>query len=143
MGEKFIALVTGANRSIGLEVCRQLVIAGYSVILSGRDSTKAKVAARQIDKAGDVPSLAMDTLDEGSVNSAKAEIEEEYGRLDVLVNNAGGNFDTANLTLTVAIDYIRETLEMNLIGSWRIIEAMLPVRGPSGGFLRDGKRIAF
>jgi NAD(P)-dependent dehydrogenase (short-subunit alcohol dehydrogenase family) len=73
-------------------------------------------------------------LDAGSDDSVKAAavtIAEKFGRLDVLVNNAGGNFDTNNLTTTVSMDYVRETLEMNLIGAWRVTQAMLPLLSKS------------
>ena len=123
-----IALVTGANRGLGLEVCRQLAARGYTVLLSGRDLAKAEAAAAEIAKGGGaVHALALDTGSDDSVKAAEATIAQKFGRLDVLVNNAGGNFDAGNLTTTVAMDYVRETLELNLIGAWRVTQAMLPL----------------
>lgn len=123
-----IALVTGANRGLGFEVCRQLAVKGYTVLLSGRDLAKAEAAATEISKnGGTVHALALDTGSDVSVKEAAVAILQKFGQLDVLVNNAGGNFDTHNLTTTVSMDYVRETLEMNLIGAWRVTQAMLPL----------------
>ncbi|MCX6856081.1 MAG: SDR family NAD(P)-dependent oxidoreductase [Verrucomicrobia bacterium] len=123
-----IALVTGANRGLGLEVCRQLAMHGYTVILSGRDFEKVTQAAQELSSATQtVHPLALETGSHDSVMEAAETIARKFGRLDVLVNNAGGNFDTDSLTTTVAMDYVRETLEMNLIGAWRVIQAMLPL----------------
>lgn len=131
MNEPPVALVTGANRGLGFEVCRQLATRGYTVLLSGRDFAKAETAAAEIANGGVVHPLLLDAGNDESVSAAAATIAEKFGRLDVLVNNAGGNFDTTNITSTVAMDYVRETLEMNLIGAWRVIKAMLPLLAKS------------
>jgi len=128
MNDKSIALVTGANRGIGLEVCRQLARRGSVVLLSARDLAKATAAAAELtQQGGTVHGIALDVSDDKSVAAAVRWIESKFGRLDVLVNNAGGNFDIANQASTVAMDYVRETLEMNLIGAWRVTQAMLPL----------------
>ena len=128
MNEPRIVLVTGANRGLGFEVCRQLAVLGDTVLLSGRDLAKAEQASAEIPRSGGaVHALALDTGSAASVRSAVEMITREFGRLDVLVNNAGGNFDSDHLTSTVAMDYVRETLEMNLIGAWRVTQAMLPL----------------
>ena len=128
MNEHPIALVTGANRGLGFEVCRQLAARGYTVLLTGRDLAKAEAAAAELaSSGGTVHALQLDAGSDTSVLAAAAAIEEKFGRLDVLVNNAGGNFDSDHLTTTVTMDYVRETLEMNLIGAWRVTQAMLPL----------------
>jgi NAD(P)-dependent dehydrogenase (short-subunit alcohol dehydrogenase family) len=128
MSDQPIALVTGANRGLGFEVCRQLAARGFTVILSGRDPAKAGAAAAELAGNGAaVHPLALDTGGDESVRAAADWIAGTFGRLDVLVNNAGGNFDSNNLTTSVAMDYVRETLEMNLIGPWRVTQAMLPL----------------
>lgn len=128
MNEQPIALVTGANRGLGFEVCRQLAARGYTVLLSGRDLARAETAAAEIaSSGGSVQALALDTGSDDSVKAAAETVAQKFGRLDALVNNAGGNFDTDNLTTTVAMDYVRETLEMNLLGAWRVTQALLPL----------------
>jgi len=87
-----IALVTGANRGIGLEISRQLAQSGkLTVILTGRDSNQGQQAKQQLEQQG-VTNLVFQSLDvtrEDSVNDLKRLISKEYRRLDILVNNAG------------------------------------------------------
>lgn len=133
MNDSPITLVTGANRGLGFEVCRQLAARGYTVLLTGRELVKAEMAAADLSgSGGSVHPLALDTTSDGSVTAAVEWITQKFGRLDVLINNAGGNFDTNNLTTTVPMDYVRETLEMNLIGAWRVTQALLPLLRKSG-----------
>ncbi len=128
MENRLIALVTGANRGIGLEVCRQLANRGSVVLLSARGLAKAAAAAAELSQpGGTVHSVALDVSDDKSVAAAVRWIESKFGRLDALVNNAGGNFDIANQASTVPMDYVRATLEMNLIGAWRVTQGMLPL----------------
>jgi NAD(P)-dependent dehydrogenase (short-subunit alcohol dehydrogenase family) len=133
MSDSLVALITGANRGIGFEVCRQLASRGYTVVLTGRDQTKAQQAAVQISQSvGGVHPLALNTADDRSVRAAAEEVASRFGRLDVLVNNAGGNFDMENSCSTVPLGFVRETLEMNLLGTWRVTQTMLPLLRKSG-----------
>ena len=92
--DKRIALVTGANRGIGYEVCRQLADAGMQVILTSRDVGKGEAAAKAIqDEGKDVRFHQLDVTDENSVAAALQFVKAEYGRLDVLVNNAAVYLD--------------------------------------------------
>lgn len=128
MSEKRIALVTGANRGIGFEVSRQLAAKGYEVILSGRDPAKVENAAAELKKeGGNISPLVLATSDDASINAAATFIKSHFGKLDVLVNNAGGNFDGDHLTSSVAMDYVQETFELNVLGTWRVTQAMLPL----------------
>src|SRR3954451_16724081 len=86
-GRQHVALVTGANRGIGLEVCRQLASNGFVVLLSARDAVKARAAAGELAKAGTVEPLSMDVANPESVQTAAAEVSQRYSHLDVLVNN--------------------------------------------------------
>ncbi|MFM9889866.1 MAG: SDR family oxidoreductase [Rickettsiales bacterium] len=128
MSEKTIVLVTGANRGIGYEVCRQLSKYGCEIILSGRDKTKVELASAELTKEGGaITPLVLATSDEASVEAAAAYIEQRFGRLDVLVNNAGGNFDSDQLTTSVSMAYAQETFELNVLGTWRVTQHMLPL----------------
>src|SRR4051812_1787097 len=89
-----VALVTGANRGIGLEVCRQLANRGFTVLLAARDTAKAKAAASNLGEAGRVEPLGLDVADSGSIQRAAAEVSNRHDHLDVLINNAGINYDT-------------------------------------------------
>src|SRR3954464_5483075 len=94
MAEKRIALVTGANRGIGLEVCRQLAERGFIVLLTAREGAKATAAANKLKKAGTVEPIALDVADPRCIERAANEVLKRYDYLDVLINNAGINYDT-------------------------------------------------
>jgi NAD(P)-dependent dehydrogenase (short-subunit alcohol dehydrogenase family) len=123
-----VALVTGANRGIGLEVCRQLAQRGYSVVLGARDAAKGKRAARQL--GGDITAVQLDVADPESVRDAVGGL----GRLDAVVNNAAILYDTWQRGVDADLDQVREALETNLLGAWRVVQAALPLlrRSPAG-----------
>jgi NAD(P)-dependent dehydrogenase (short-subunit alcohol dehydrogenase family) len=119
-----VALVTGGNRGIGFEVCRQLANAGFIVLLTARDVRKAKAAADALRSAGRVEPLVMDVDDANSIASAAAEV----ARLDVLINNAGINYDTWETVENADISgTVMETITTNLLGPWRVCQAFLPL----------------
>ena len=123
-----IALVTGANRGIGLEVCRQLAERGFAVVLTARDAEKARAAANKVKSAGQVEPAVLDVSDERSIARAAAEISNRHDHLDVLINNAGINYDTWETAENADIDVtVAETIRTNLLGPWRICQAFLPL----------------
>ncbi|MEM8859443.1 MAG: SDR family NAD(P)-dependent oxidoreductase [Chloroflexota bacterium] len=123
---KSIAVVTGGNRGIGKEVCRQLAEKGYVVYLCSRDLAKGEAAARDLGLDGVIPAQ-LDVTDQVSVDQLKAQVEQEQGRLDALVNNAAINYDTWQRTLSADIDNVKETMETNLYGPWRMAMAFAPL----------------
>jgi NAD(P)-dependent dehydrogenase (short-subunit alcohol dehydrogenase family) len=125
VSEKRIALVTGGNRGIGLEVCRQLAEVGYAVVLGSRDEAKGESAAADLE--GDVTVLQLDVADDESVGAAAAAVDERFGRLDTLVNNAAILYDTSNHGVDVDLAEVRCGLETNLFGAWRMVQAFLPL----------------
>jgi NAD(P)-dependent dehydrogenase (short-subunit alcohol dehydrogenase family) len=130
MNEKsgHIALVTGANRGIGFEVCRQLATRGFTVLLTARDATKAQVAARKLYEPGTIEPLALNVADPGSVEEAAAEVKRRFGHLDVLINNAGINYDTwENVENADIHGTVMDTIITNLVGPWRVCQAFLPL----------------
>ncbi|HKC66549.1 MAG TPA: SDR family oxidoreductase [Pyrinomonadaceae bacterium] len=123
-----IALVTGANRGIGFEVCRQLATAGCIVLLTARDASKAKAAADALSRAGRVEPLVLDVADANSIAKAAAEVARRHGQLDILVNNAGINYDTWETVENADINgTVMETITTNLLGPWRVCQAFLPL----------------
>ena len=123
-----IALVTGANRGIGFEVCRQLAEKDFVVLLTARDAAKAQTTARKLANAGGVEALVLDVADARSIEAAVGEVAERCGRLDVLINNAGINYDTWETAENANIDStVVETISTNLLGPWRICQAFLPL----------------
>jgi NAD(P)-dependent dehydrogenase (short-subunit alcohol dehydrogenase family) len=131
--ERPVAVVTGANRGIGLEVCRQLAANGYSVVLGARDERKGAAAARELADSG-VRSVALDVADAASVEAAAARVTHELGRCDALVNNAAIDYDTDQRAAGADLDRVRRAVEINLFGAWRTTLALLPLlrRAPHG-----------
>ena len=128
-----LALVTGANRGIGFEVCRQLAMRAFVVLLSARDEAKARSAAKKLADIGTVEPLLLDVADASSIQKAAAEVASRYGFLDVLVNNAGINYDTWETVAKANIDgTVMETITTNLLGPWRLCRAFLPLLRKSG-----------
>ena len=121
-----IALVTGANRGIGLEVVRQLAERGFTAVLGSRDLEKGRAAAEGLGDL-DVDTRRLDVGDPDSVRELAGELKEAYGRLDVLVNNAGILYDTWQRGVDADLDLVHQALETNLIGAWRTTQACLPL----------------
>ena len=127
MSEQRIALVTGANRGIGLEVCRQLAARGLRVVLTARDPYKGQAAADGLAAKGlDVTFLPLDVIDPAAAEAARAWVEERYGRLDVLVNNAAVYLDESFNIFDVPLATFEATLATNLYGPLHLCRAFVP-----------------
>jgi NAD(P)-dependent dehydrogenase (short-subunit alcohol dehydrogenase family) len=118
LGRRKTALVTGANRGIGLEVARQLAKRGMTVYLAARDKEKGEAAAARIREMGlSVHALGMDVADPASVRAAAAAFGEESGRLDVLVNNAGILLDGKEAVVKTDAAVLEDTFRTNVVGA--------------------------
>ncbi|KUJ70910.1 short-chain dehydrogenase [Streptomyces albus subsp. albus] len=123
-----VALVTGASRGIGREVCRGLAERGHTVLLTARSLDAAREAATALAGAGGgVHPLGLDVTEERDVRAAATWVAERYGRLDVLVNNAAITYDTGQRAVTADLDAVREAAETNLYGPWRMVRAFAPL----------------
>ena len=119
-----IALVTGANRGIGFEICRQLAEIGFQVVLTARDEKKAEASAHRLGPS--VSFQVLDVRDERSVRDALESVKRRFGRLDVLVNNAG--ISKGSKTLEDAdVEDIKRIMETNFFGPIRTTKAFLPL----------------
>jgi NAD(P)-dependent dehydrogenase (short-subunit alcohol dehydrogenase family) len=119
-----VALVTGANRGIGLEVCRQLASRGYRVIVSARTLQKAESGARLVQ--GHVHPMAIDVTNRESISVAHAEALERFGRVDVLVNNAAVLLNETAALLDVAMNDFQSTIDTNVIGAIAVSQEFVP-----------------
>lgn len=121
-----IALVTGANRGVGLETCRQLADRGWRVSLGARDLGKGQTAARALGDA--VTAVALDLADP----DAPARLRDAIGPVDALINNAGVHYDTWQTALAADWGIVREAFETNLFGAWRMAQAFAPAMREAG-----------
>ncbi|CCM77260.1 SDR family oxidoreductase [Rhizobium mesoamericanum] len=128
MTEQRVALVTGGNKGIGLQIARQLAQAGVHVVIVARDDERAQVAVEELVRQElSADSVRIDLDDLSTVATATDEIRSRYGRLDILVNNAG-IFDFADSTPSKAsIDAVRRVMEINFIGALAVTQAVLPL----------------
>jgi NAD(P)-dependent dehydrogenase (short-subunit alcohol dehydrogenase family) len=123
-----VALVTGANRGIGLEVARQLALRGFTTILGARDAQKGEEAARSLRQNGlKVVPIQLDVTEQKSIDAAKHLVEERFGKLDVLVNNAAILYDSWQRADNASLDTVREAFETNTLGAWRMCQAFIPL----------------
>lgn len=121
------ALITGGNKGIGFATCKGLLAAGFEVILAARSLDKAKAAADQLDRASRVRALQLDVTDDDSICRAAADLSQEIGHLDVLVNNAGIYPDEGVSILTISRDLLNLTMNTNAFGPIQITQALLPL----------------
>lgn len=128
---KKIALVTGANRGIGFETAKQLGKKGMTVLVGARDINKANEAAQQLsDEEIEAKGVQLDVTNYDDIKSLVAQIEQDYGHLDVLVNNAGliqGESFQGDSTQTVSGNDLRETFNTNFFGVVDLTQALLPL----------------
>jgi NAD(P)-dependent dehydrogenase (short-subunit alcohol dehydrogenase family) len=132
-----IAVVTGANRGMGFEACRQLGRLGFRVVLTSRDATKGEEAASSLRNEGlDVVARVHDVDDPQSARDLADFVESEYGALHVLVNNAGEFFDVEEDDFASILATNKETLtrsfETNTIGAVLTAQALVPLMKKTG-----------
>ncbi len=126
-----VALVTGANRGIGLETARQLGAEGVTVVMAGRSEAAIHDAARTLEAEGHaVVPVVMDVTNDEQIEAVRAKIEADYGRLDILINNAGiitGETFMGNSSATITKDALRTTFEVNVFAPVAIAQVFLPL----------------
>ena len=125
-----VALVSGGNRGIGREVARQLLEKGFTVVVGSRDLGKGEAVAEELGDGAVATQL--DVRDDDSVRAAVAFVEREFGRLDALVNNAGISDPWRGTAAEADFDAVKDVLETNLFGAWRLAKAALPLMRRNG-----------
>ena len=127
-----IALITGANKGLGLEMARQLGQQGVTVLVAARDLSKGEIAVNQLKAEElDAHSLELDVVDAGDIAAAVKYIGDKYGKLDILINNAGIMIDASgfgkNTTLEATPEMLRQTFETNFFAVVALTQALLPL----------------
>lgn len=137
MQDKPVALVTGANQGIGLQIAKELTAKGFTVLVGARDLARGEAAAKTID--GDARALQIDVTDPASIAAAADRVRSEFGRLDVLVNNAAisntrrrpgesvEEYSRSTRPSVVSLDEMRAVWETNVFGVLAVSQAMLPL----------------
>ena len=128
MSNSSVALVTGANKGIGLAISRKLGERGYAVWLGCRDPGRGESAASELRSAGiDAHVLALDVSETDSVLAAADRLGQEVGALDALINNAGISIGAPARASEEAVDDMRKMFEVNTLGPVRVTQAFLPL----------------
>jgi NAD(P)-dependent dehydrogenase (short-subunit alcohol dehydrogenase family) len=123
-----VALVTGGNRGIGFAACKGLAQAGLRVILGSRDVESGIQAAERLRHDDfKVDPHQLDVTDPASIEGLKAYVLKQYGRLDVLVNNAAVHLDSSKSFLNIPVEIVHQTFEVNLYGALRLCQAFIPM----------------
>ena len=128
-----VALVSGGNRGIGRDVVRQLGERGITVVLGSRDLKRGEEVAAELEAKGlRIVAKQLDIRDEASVERVARELEEEFGRVDILVNNAGITDPWRGTAEDANFDAVKDVLETNLFGAWRLAKAVIPLMRRNG-----------
>lgn len=137
MHSKPVALITGANQGIGLQIAKDLVAHGFAVLVGSRNFERGEAAAREVGR--DAYALQLDVTDQTSITAAADRVRKEFGRLDVLVNNAAisntsklpqqtvEDYARLNRASNASLDEVRTIWETNVFGTLAVYQAMLPL----------------
>jgi len=121
------ALITGANRNIGLETAKQLSQKGLFVYLGSRDLAKGEAIVKELNEKGfqNIQAIEIDVTNPESISAAKTIVENEQGKLDILINNAGILGVNPQTATETAVDHIKEVFETNFFGVINVTQAFL------------------
>jgi NAD(P)-dependent dehydrogenase (short-subunit alcohol dehydrogenase family) len=126
--EQPVAVVTGASGGVGREVCRQLAALGYLVVLGSRDLRRAELAAKDLDPEGTrIVPAHLEVDNSVNVDQFGRWVRTHLGRVDAIVNNAATAPDRHGTAGGGDLSVVAEALDVNLFGTWRVVQALLPL----------------
>src|ERR1700756_2997579 len=135
MQNRPVALITGANQGIGFQIAKELAAKNFTVLVGSRDYVRGEEAAKTVD--GEAYALQLDVTDPASIAAAAERVRNEFGRLDVLINNAAishtrplagmsiEEFSKSTRPSVVSLDEMRSVFETNVFGVVAVTQAML------------------
>lgn len=125
-----VALITGANKGLGLEIARQLGKEGFTVVITSRNlEAGAKAKASLTDAGIQADLVALEVTNQDDIKKAAIYLAEKYGKLDVLVNNAGISLDWDGTPMSA--EKLHKTFDVNVVAPWAITEALIPLLAKS------------
>jgi NAD(P)-dependent dehydrogenase (short-subunit alcohol dehydrogenase family) len=128
-----VALVTGGNRGIGYELVKQLALKGFKVILASRDSEMGHKAAQKLQQSNlDVSFVVMDIDNQESIHQAAITVNERYGRVDVLINNAGVYLEENKKLVAMDPSILERTMTTNFFGAYYCVRSFIPLMEKQG-----------
>jgi len=143
MHDKPVALVTGANQGIGFQIAKDMVAHGFTVLVGSRNAERGEAAAKEIGAGAHA--LQLDVTDAASITAAAARVQSEFGRLDVLIQNAAisntnkqpgqsvEDYAKRTKPSTVSLDEMRAVWDTNVFGVLAVYQAMLPILRTTSG----------
>ncbi|MGN7759964.1 SDR family NAD(P)-dependent oxidoreductase [Paenibacillus sp. 22594] len=131
------ALVTGANKGIGFEIAKQLLKAGYRVLVGARDQERGETAVTALQAFGDAHLVLLDVADLQSIDNAVTSIKQNFPELTLLVNNAGIPGDMHKFGWKFAVEELQETHQVNFIGPFALSKGLLPLLIANKGTIQN------
>lgn len=128
--EQKVILITGANKGIGFETARQLGLQGHTIFVGARNMERGTEAEAKLRAEGiNASFIEVDVTDQATIDAAAQKIDELYGKLDVLINNAGGvgKLEGISLPSTTPMEALKGTFELNVFGVFAMMKTMLPL----------------
>ena len=130
--DRHVAIVTGGNRGIGHEICKELSRAGCNVVLTSRNEEEGRRAVAKLDHHDNVRFRRLDVTDSKDIASLRDWILKTYGRVDILINNAGVYLDEGVSVFDVDENIMQDTLAVNFYGAFHMCRAFVPIMRQNG-----------
>ncbi|HEY7082228.1 MAG TPA: SDR family oxidoreductase [Nitrososphaeraceae archaeon] len=130
--ERHVAIVTGGNRGIGFEICKELCRVGCIVVLTSRNEEEGRLAVSKLDHDDNVVYRRLDVTDSKDISSLRDWILETYGRVDILINNAGVYLDEGVSVFDVDEKIMQDTLAVNFYGAFHMCRVFVPIMRQNG-----------
>jgi len=130
--DRYVAIVTGGNRGIGYEICKELANVGCNVVLTSRNEEDGERAVAKLHAGNNIVYRKLDVTDSKEIVSLRDWIQKTYGRVDILINNAGVYLDEGVSVFDVDEKTVEDTLEVNFYGAFHMCRAFVPIMRQNG-----------